>query len=130
MIIRYTICANDSKDVIKNFYKHIKYDNDLWINNKYINYDDYTELNKAMTNLQDFKKLFKKYLYNQDNITSDDRYALEFLLNCKFNYYLFQIGKEALINEGNVKIVNAVYDGSEDEKSVYYFVETEQIVIL
>ena len=117
MIIRYTICANDSKDVIKNFYKHIKYDNDLWINNKYINYDDYTELNKAMTNLQDFKKLFKKYLYNQDNITSDDRYALEFLLNCKFNYCLFQI-------------VNAVYDGSEDEKSVYYFVETDQIVIL
>ena len=65
MIIRYTVYDNDLINDIKDFYKHIKYDNDLWIKNKDINYDDYTDLKKAISNLQDFNKLLKKYLYEK-----------------------------------------------------------------
>ena len=56
MIIRYTVYDNDLINDIKDFYKHIKYDNDLWIKNKDINYDDYTDLKKGISNLQDFNK--------------------------------------------------------------------------
>lgn len=130
MIIRYTVYDNDLINDIKDFYKHIKYDNDLWIKNKDINYDDYTDLKKAISNLQDFNKLLKKYLYEKENMTKDEIYALNFLLKCKFNFYLHQIGKKSLINKGNVEIINVIYDKNYNGEYVYYFVETDQIVIL
>ena len=130
MIIRYTLKDNDTIDIIKNFYKHIKFDNDLWLRNESINYNNYDELKDAIINYDKFDDLFKKCLFEKEKITKNEINELNKLLKCKFDFYLTKIGKESLINNVSIEIVDVVYDKNYNGEYIYYFVGTDQIIIL
>lgn len=118
MIIRFTVYDNDYTDAIKSFYKHIKFDNAMWLKTN------------AFALIDDFDELLKKFIYNKTEITNKDVEQMNYLLECKFNYFLKQIGEEHLIHEKSIEIVPMVADVNHNGEYIYYFVETEQIIIL
>lgn len=123
MIIRFTVHDNDYTNTIKSFYKHIKFDNSLWTHKENFSKEDKEQL-------IEFEELLKKGLYNKDEMTVKEWRRLELFLDWKFNHFLKQISKEHLIHQKSIDIVSMVADVNHNGEYIYYFVETDQIVVL
>ena len=130
MIIKYTVNNNDYTNKIKNFYKQIKFNNSVWLKNEFLDYKDKKVLDKAVETSIRFESLFEKYLYNKAKMTYKEIQKLNFLLDCKFNYFLKTNNMKNLIDNKLIEIVSAVADKNLNGEVIYYFVETDQIVIL
>lgn len=130
MIIRYTVYDNDYTNTIKSFYKHIKFDSSVWLHNNAIDYKDEKQLKEAVENQKLFEELFKKCLYHKGDITVEEIHKLNELLYHKFSYYLKTMVDEKLVHEMDIEIVPSVADVDRNGEYIYYFVGTDQIVVL
>ena len=117
MIIRYTVNDNDYTNQIKEFYKHIKFDNAVFFKTH------------ALKLIDEFDNLLKKYIYNKDELTAEDIKNMSWLLDCKFKHYLRQINED-LIHQSSIEVVPMVSDINHNGEYIYYFVETDQIIVL
>ena len=128
MIIRFGVKDNDFTEIIKPFYKEIKFNNEAWYKN--INKDNQEELEQALTSIKDYEMLFEKCLYNKKEMNQNEIDKLNRLLRCKFDYFLKQKSLKDLTKQNVIEVVDVVYDADYNGEYVYYFVASDQIIIL
>ena len=128
MIIRFSVKDNDFTETIKPFYKEIKFNNEAWYKN--INKDNQEEIEQALTSIKDYEMLFEKCLYNKKEINQNEIDKLNRLLRCKFDYFLKQKSLKDLTKQNVIEVVDVVYDADYNGEYVYYFVASDQIIIL
>lgn len=130
MIIRYSVGDNDYTDKIKNFYKDIKFNSDAWFKSKDIDYSDTDQLKKAVEMQSLYETLLEKNIYYNEILSSNELKTFTKLLEVKFDYFLEKIGEEKLIDQRTIDVVSMVTDKNCNGEYVYYFVESDQIIIL
>ncbi|MBQ8044078.1 MAG: hypothetical protein IJ272_08045 [Clostridia bacterium] len=123
MIIRFTVHDNKQTDTIKDFCKHIRFDNSLWTHKDNFSTEDREQL-------IEFDRLFEKGICKRYDMTVKEWRRLDWLLDLKFNYYLKQIGKEELVHQKEIEVVPEIVDADHKGEYVFYFVEADKILIL
>ena len=122
MIIKFTVHDNNYTNLIKPFYKDIKYSHKAWTDKKDFTVED-------IDNIEKFDELLTKGFFGKQ-MTAEEVKQLVHLMGCKFDYFLKQIGEEKLIHQREIDIVSFIPDKNENGENIYYLLEGEQVIIL